>query len=302
MRDEAEKRIGHLYPKLEITAEMAKERPDLKPLVGQKLTVIAWIWARTVKSPNPAFSHVDVPLASTFILSSKQGKQAYVEVVTEKAGYRFIVKSHKPSNVAAEGTKASRGNFRCVMSDSPISGAYVKEEGKAGRMGKRLMAIVAESPKGRVYVSPDDNHERIAHAPPPSWQPNVEFFQEALGFRVGNYGLTRWSDLFTARQLVAHTTFGDVITDARERVRQDALAAGFVDDDNAFRDGGNGSRAYAEAISIYLAFAQSRMADWGNSLGRWESKAQVPQQLFGRQAIPMVWDFCETNVFLTCPP
>ena len=114
MRDEAEKRIGHLYPKVEVTAEMAKERPDLKPYVGQKLTVIAWLWARTVKSPNPAFAQVDVPLASTFMLSTKAGKEAYVEPVIEGGGYRFTVKVGKPKDAEAakSGTKLSRGaNF-----------------------------------------------------------------------------------------------------------------------------------------------------------------------------------------------
>ena len=110
MREEAQKRIGHLYPPVEITAEMAKERPDLKPLVGQKLTVIAWLWARTVKSPNPAFSHVDVPLASTFILSSKEGKEAYVQPIVEGDEYRFTVKIGTPPPKAEKGTKLTSGS------------------------------------------------------------------------------------------------------------------------------------------------------------------------------------------------
>ena len=161
MRDEAEKRIGHLYPKVEITAEMAKERPDLKPYVGQKLTVIAWLWARTVKSPNPAFAQVDVPLASTFMLSTKAGKEAYVEPVIEGGGYRFTVKVGKPKDAEAakNGTKLARGaNFRCLMSGTPIAGDYIKAEGKAGRMGARLMAIVAEGERGRVYLAADAEH------------------------------------------------------------------------------------------------------------------------------------------------
>ena len=122
MRAEAQKRIGHLYPPVEITAEMARERPDLKPLVGQKLTVIAWLWARTVKSPNPAFSHVDVPLASTFILSSKDGKEAYVQPVVEGDRYHFTVKRwHTTRRRQRNGTKANgRGaNFRCLVSETP---------------------------------------------------------------------------------------------------------------------------------------------------------------------------------------
>src|SRR5664280_2633958 len=141
MRDEAEKRIGRLYPKIEITAEMAKERPDLGPLVGKKLTVIAWLWARTVKSPNPAFAQVDVPLASTFMLSTKAGKEAYVEPVIEDGGYRFTVKVGKPKNAEAakNGTKFARANFVCLVSGAPISGDYIKAEGKAGRIATRMM-------------------------------------------------------------------------------------------------------------------------------------------------------------------
>src|SRR6185436_13510250 len=134
MRDEAEKRIGHLYPKIEVTAEMARERPDLKPYVGQCLTVIAWLWARTVKSPNPAFANVDVPLASTFMLSTKPGKEAWVDPVIEGGSYRFTVKVGKPPVSAKDGTKLARGaNFRCLMSGAPMSGDYIYAQGRAGR-------------------------------------------------------------------------------------------------------------------------------------------------------------------------
>jgi len=155
MRDEAHTRIGHLYPPVEVTAEMVQERPDLKPYVGQKLTVIAWIWARTVKSPNPAFRHVDVPLASTFVLSSKAGKEAYVDPVIEGDSYRFTVRTGKPPPEAKAGTKLSRGaNFRCLLSDTPIEPKYIKSEGRAGRMDSQLMAVVVDSQRGRVYLQP----------------------------------------------------------------------------------------------------------------------------------------------------
>ena len=171
MRDEAEKRIGHLYPKVEITPEMVRERPDLKAYEGRKLTVIAWLWARTVKSPNPAFADVEVPLASTFMLSTKKGKEAYVEPVIEGRGYRFTVKVGAPvdRDAAKAGTKLSRGaNFRCVMSGTPIAGDYIKSEGKAGRMSARLMAVVAEGDRGRVYLHPATEHEAAASSAEPS--------------------------------------------------------------------------------------------------------------------------------------
>lgn len=150
MREEAQKRIGHLYPPVEVTAEMAQKRPDLKPYVGRTLTDIAWLWARAVKSPNPAFRHVDVPLASTFILPSKAGKEAYVEPVIENGGCRFTVKVGKPPAGAKDGTKLARANFQCLMSGTPISGDYIKAEGKAERIGAKLMAIVAE---GDRYIA-----------------------------------------------------------------------------------------------------------------------------------------------------
>ena len=234
VRDEAEKRIGHLYPPVEITPAAVRERPDLKPYAGRKLTVIAWLWARTVKSPNPAFADVDVPLASTFMLSTKKGKEAYIEPAIEGRGYRFKVKVGVPPDVdaAKAGTKLSRGaNFRCLMSGSPITGDYIKAEGQAKRMGARLMAIVTEGDRRRIYLTPTAEHEQAARSAIPEWRPDVEFFQQALGFRVGNYGMAKWGDLFTPRQLVAMTTFSSQVEKATERVRRDAVAAGLPDDD-----------------------------------------------------------------------
>ena len=241
MRDEAEKRIGHLYPKVEITPEMVRERPDLKAYEGRNLTVIAWLWARTVKSPNPAFAEVDVPLASTFLLSTKKGKEAYVEPEIEGRGYRFTVKvgSLADAHAARVGTKLSRGaNFRCLMSGTPIAGDYIKSEARAGRMGARLMAIVMEGKRERVYVTPLQEHEVVAHEAKPTWRPDIEFFPRALGFRVGNYGMTRWSDLFSSRQLEALTTFSELVDEARSQVKSDADASGIVDDDKMLHLGG----------------------------------------------------------------
>nr|WP_245395604.1 DUF559 domain-containing protein [Anthocerotibacter panamensis] len=222
MRDEAEKRIGHLYPKIEITAEMAQERPDLKPYLGQKLTVIAWLWARTVKSPNPAFAHVDVPLASSFMLSTKAGKEAYVEIPSPtEEGYRFVVKVGRPENFeqVKNGTKLARGaNFQCVMSGSPISPEYIYAEANAGRMGARMMAIVAEGERGRVYLSPTQETEDIALKAIPEWQPDLLMPANPRWFSPPLYGLKTYGSLFTPRQLVALTTFSDLVLEAREKV------------------------------------------------------------------------------------
>ncbi|MDW8247700.1 MAG: hypothetical protein RMJ98_00165 [Myxococcales bacterium] len=301
MRDEAERRIGHLYPPVEVTAEMAKERPDLKPYVGNKLTVIAWLWARTVKSPNPAFRNVEVPLASTFMLSTKAGKEAYVEPVIENAGYRFTVKVGKPKDAEAKnGTSAGkRAAFRCLMSAAPITYDYVRSEGRAGRMSARLMAIVAEGERGRVYLPPTPEHEAAAREAKPDWKSETALPDRALGFRVQEYGMTRWADLFTPRQIVALTTFSDLVGEAMERVRSDALAAGLPNDGMPLRDGGTGAQAYAEATGVYLACGISRSSDFWSNLCIWanQPKNELVAHLFSRQAIPMAWDYAEANPF-----
>ena len=293
MRDEAEKRIGHLYPPVEITPELVRERPDLKPYEGRKLTVIAWLWARTVRSPNPAFADVDVPLVSTFMLSTKKGKQAYVEPVVDGRGYRFTVKVGAPPDLEAAraGTKLSSGaNFRCLMSGSPVAGDYIMAEGQGGRIGARLMAIVAQGDRRRVYLPPLAEQEHAARRAIPEWRPDVEFFQQALGFRVGNYGMTKWGDLFTPRQLVVLTTLSDLVTDTMDRVRHDARATGL-------RDDGPGHRGieYAEAVAVYLGLATSKTANRSSMLCTFQIGVECPGHTFGRQALPMSWDYAEAN-------
>lgn len=299
MRDEAKKRIGHLYPPVEVTAEMANERPDLKPYVGQKLMVIAWILARTVKSPNPAFQHVDVPLASTFILSSKKGKEAYVEPVVEGDSYQFVVKLEKPPEKAKTGTKLARGaNFECVLSLTPIEDKYIKSESMSGRMSERLMVIVAEGRKGRIYLSPKEAHEAIARSAESAWKPDQPMNRDTRDLVSGRgYGFFTWADLFTPRQLIALTTFSDLVAEARENILQDAVAAGLPDDQKGLDADGSGARAYAEATGVYLAFVIDKAADYWSTICTWHSSGEKIRNTFGRQAIPMTWDYAETNVF-----
>ena len=313
MRDEAEKRIGHLYPQVEITPAVVQERPDLKAYEGRKLTVIAWLWARTVKSPNPAFADVGVPLASTFMLSTKRGREAYVEPVIEGRSYRFAVRIGAPPDleIARAGTKLARGaSFRCLMSGSPISGDHIKAEGRAKRMRARLMAIVAEGDRGRVYLAPTVEHEETAERPVPEWQPELNMPRDRRWFSPPLYGLPTYGDIFTRRQLVALTTFSDLVGEATEGVRRDAVAAGVADDHQALRNGGTGATAYAEAVAVYLGLAISRFADRNNSLCTWDTgpsgtrastggsaRTASLRNLFARQAIPMAWDYGEANPF-----
>ncbi|MDD5263471.1 MAG: DUF1156 domain-containing protein [Candidatus Bipolaricaulis sp.] len=299
MRDEAEKRIGHLYPKIEITAEMAKGRPDLKPYVGQGLKVIAWLWARTVKSPNPAFALVDVPLVSSFMLSTKADREVYIEPVIESSGYRFTVKVGKPKDAerAKNGTKLARASFVCLMSGTPISGDYIKAEGKAGRMGARLMAIVAEGDRGRVYLAPSSEHESAALSAPPNWRPDVLISGSTQYLGVKPYGMEHFDQLFTDRQLVALTTFSDLVTEGAKLARRDATIAGLSDNGGPLSEGGAGAAAYAEAVAVYLGFAVSKAVDRNSALCVWESLMDRLRGTFGRQALQMTWDYVETNPF-----
>jgi len=296
MRAEAEKRIGHLYPPVEITAEMVPERPDLGPLVGQKLTVIAWLWARTVKSPNPAFSHVDVPLASTFILSNKDGKEAYVQPVVEGDHYHFTVKLGSPPQEAKNGTKLARGaNFYCIVSRVAIEPTYIKSEGIAKRVGARLMAVMAEGARGRVYLTPTLAIEKAAAQAKPTWKPEGCLVDDARAFTPTLYGIKQWGDLFTARQSMALTTFSDLVGEAREKIREDAIVGGMLDDSIALSSGGTGAKAYSEAISVYLALALDKVADYNNMICTWNPTNQNIGHLFTKQAIPMAWEFAEIS-------
>src|ERR1035437_2767239 len=299
--DEAEKMIGDFYPKIEVTAELVRERPDLKPLMGKKLTVIAWLWARTVKSPNPAFAQVDVPLASTFILSTKAGKETYVQPVVEGDRYRFTVKVGKPKDAEAvkNGTKLARGaNFRCVMSGMPIDQQHIRAEFKAKRADARLMAIVAEGERGRVYLPPIQEMEEVARKAKPEWKPEVEMNQDSKDLLSGRgYGFKYWYELFTPRQLLALTTFSDLVAEARELVKHDALAAGLSDDGCGLDAGATGATAYGDAVAVYLGMAVSKMSDAQSSLCRWKPTMDQSIATFGRQALPMVWDYSEANVF-----
>lgn len=287
MRDEATKRVGQLYPQVDLPKELG----------GGKSTVIAWLWARTVKSPNPAFSHIDVPLVTSFVLANKEGKEAYVKPIIEGDSYRFEVVREKAPADARGGTKAagSGSAFLCLMSKSPMDFKYLREEAKRGRMGQKLMAIVVEGHRGRLYLSPTKEQEALATSQAPDWTPDTALPEKALGFRIQEYGMLKWSDLFTKRQLVALECFSGLVNEARTKIKADALSLGMVDDGVSLEQGGHGATAYADAIAVYLAFAIDRMAMTGNNLVRWNAVGEKAQHCFGRQAFPMLWDFAEPN-------
>ncbi|MFQ3652541.1 MAG: DUF559 domain-containing protein, partial [Gemmataceae bacterium] len=276
MRERAWERIGHLYP------------------THNGETVIAWLWARTVKSPNPAVN-AHVPLVRSFILSKKKGRECWAKPIIEGQTVRFKVTPGRPPK-DGDGTVVRTGG-RCIISDEPIPFEYIREEGKAGRMGAMLMAIVTEGQSGRSYYSPTEEHARIAEQAQPEWMPMGDIPEQALGFRVQLYGMNEYNKLFTPRQLVALTTFSDLVHEARQQAYRDALAAGLPDDGVPLREGGRGALAYAEAVSVYLAFGVDRLADRQSTICSWDVGFAKIRNTFGRQAIPMTWDYAEGNVF-----
>ncbi|QKD82777.1 DUF1156 domain-containing protein [Thermoleptolyngbya sichuanensis A183] len=397
MRERAFEQIGYLYPKVRIgnhggTEDTEKENlRDLCASVvnrnhgdteGTEATVIAWLWARTVTCPNPACGCA-MPLVRSFQLSTKKGKEAWVEPIVEDRNHgdtvvnknhgdtedtenlrdlcasvvnknhgdtvvnknhgdtedtenlrdlcasvvnknhgdtvvnknhgdtedtenlrdlcasvvpkiRFIVKSGQGK--APEDTVDRKG-ARCIACETPVPLEYVRQEGRAGRMGQQMMAIVAEGKSGRVYLSPDEYHVEVANSAQPTWKPEAELPDNTRDIRPQIYGLPTYGDLFTPRQLVALTTFSNLVGEARERATQDAIAAGLPDDDVPLNDGGTGARAYGEAIGTYLAFAVDKASDYWSGLCSWHSSGEKMRNTFGRQAIPMVWDYAECCPF-----
>ncbi len=288
MRDEAQKRIGHLYPKATL--------PD-----GSEATVIAWIWARTVTCPNPACG-IDMPLVRSWWLGKKKGKEAYVvpRVVPDRTHpsrqrVDFTIR-HDPAHAPTSDTDGAvgRNGAICIACRASVDLTYVRAEGKGGRLGAQMMAVVAEGNRQRVYLAPTVTHVQAASAERPESAPEAALPKEALGFRVQGYGMARWSDLFTNRQLVALTTFSDLVGEARERALADALATG-QPEGARLAEGGADASAYADAVATYLGFIQSKMTNMSSNITTWMSDRGAFRETFARQAIPMVWDFAEAN-------
>jgi len=288
IRQRAFECIGHLYPQVELP----------KANGGGKGTVIAWVWARTVPSPDPAFSDVQVPLVRSFDLSKRKGKEVWVEPIIEGKNYHFEIRSRSNGDNRhdLDGTVSRRGGI-CLVSRAAMPFPYIRAQGRRGKMGQRLMAVVVEGSKERLYFSPTLQHEALADEIEADYQIDTPLPSNPRDFKTPNYGLNTFGDLFTDRQLVALGTFCDLVQEVRVEIERDALAAGFSDDPTPLRDGGTGAKAYAEAVSVYLAFAISKLANSGSTITTWNSNHGSLRDTFARQALPMVWDFAETNFF-----
>jgi putative DNA methylase len=269
MRGQAEKRIGNLYPKVKLPKELG----------GGEATVIAWLWARTVASPNPAAKGAHVPLVRSFWLSTKEGKKVWVEPLVDQntMSYRFEVRA---GNGEPHAGTVSRNGGVCLLTGSPMPLEYIRAEGKAGRLSARLMAIVADRNGKRIYLPPSPEHEQVVQGSQPQDVPDTDLPGQALGFRIQNYGMTKHRHLFTNRQLVALTTFCDLVGEARLKAYGDC-----------------GDQVYADAVATYLGFAVSKLSDTCNSLVSWKPSMTQVIHLFTRQAIAFVWDYAEPNIF-----
>jgi putative DNA methylase len=300
MREKAWERIGHLYPKHN----------------GE--TVIAWLWARTVKCPNPACG-AQMPLVRSFFLSKKKGKNAWLKPVinSDKSGVSFVVETGNPTyqeitqidsgtGLTNEKGKKVKSTFLCPVCRSGIAkGDYIDSEARVGKMGAQPIAIVTDGSSGRNYYPVTREQVKLATEDAPNYlqENDIEIPQEpSRGTFASNaqgriYGFKVFADYFTPRQLVALTTFSDLVGEARQQAHADALNAGLPDGDIPLRDGGRGALAYAEAVSVYLAFGVDKSTDYWSGICSWHNSGEKMRNTFGRQAIPMVWDYAEANPF-----
>lgn len=282
MRDEAEKRIGHLYPKAKL--------PD-----GTEATVIAWIWARTVRCPNPA-CRIQMPLVRSWWLSKRKGKETYVvpSIVDGKVSFSIA------HNIEGAPTPENDGTVRrtraiCIGCEEPVALSYVRAEGRAKRLGVELMAIVAEAKRRRVYLPPDTEHAKAANISRPVGAPDTDLPEKGLGFRVQAYGLVKHADLFTNRQLATLLLYCTLIEDVREQVVAHSLARS--EPDAMLQSREESAISYGEAVALYLCLSVTRTADVSNCLSTWSASRDQVRNLFSRQAVPMSWDFAEVSPF-----
>ena len=283
MRDEAFRRIGHLYPKV--------KAPD-----GTEHTVIAWKWARTVKSPNPA-NPIEVPLVNSWWLSKKKGKEAWVRAIVQdgRVHYEVVHDANGPRGDDEWTIKHGKG-AKAVGDGTPFSYDYIREEGRKGRIGAHLIAVVAEGPHGRLYLSPAPDQIGAANVPRPEIDEDGQIATNPRWFSPPAYGLTKFSELFTNRQLVAMMTLSDLVAEVREQVMVDAVIAGMPEGNHLQVDGAD-AQAYADAVATYLALGVSRATDYNSALAGWNSSRDGMRNVFARQAVPMLWDFAEANLF-----
>lgn len=285
--EKVQDKFKNIYPDLTITESRTKNRPDLKPFIGQSLPVIAWIWARTVETPNPAFPGVHTPLVSSFVLSKKAGKEAYVEPIIFGDEYKFVVRTGRAPEGLSDGTVGRKG-AKCLLSGVPIPLTYIRSQGKQKRIGQRLMAMVLDGPKGRIYLQPEESDEALIEPDQSSiWRPNNPIEHVSGCTNAVVYGYETFGDLFTDRQAAVLNAFAETISSVSTEIRELA---------NKSSEGNTYLDRYAQTVTSFLAFALGKAADYNSAMCSWISGGQTMRNTFGRQALPMVWDFAEANI------
>ncbi|MDG6093733.1 DUF1156 domain-containing protein [Acetobacter sp. AN02] len=275
MRETAWKRIGHLYPQVDLPKEIG----------GGRGTVVAWIWARTVPSPDPAFAGVEVPLVRSFQLSDS----AWVEPVVSGKQYTFQVRTGGLPDATKLAGTVSRQGGRCLVSNTAMPLNYIREMARKSGLGQRLMAVVVEGTRGRVFISPTADMEKTAFLEKPKWLPEELVTTPSHEVdRLPMYGMTTWGDAFTDRQAIALTTFVDVAKELKEKILEDLITGNTIDAIDP--------ENYANAVRVYLACAIDRCADAWSTIATWATSGFI-RFTFARQAIAMTWDFAECNVF-----
>jgi putative DNA methylase len=275
----ARAKIGSFYPATRLSS-------------GANAPTIAWLWARTVACPNPVCG-ATIPLVKTFGLCTRPGKEWSAEPVVDRVAktVRFETRAGKPSR---SGTMNRRG-AQCLVCGEPVSLAYIRAEGKAKRMEVQMLAIVADTGRGRAYLPANEQHERDAASAAPGWTIDAELVLNPRYMSPPLYGMTKFGDLFTQRQLLAMTTLCDLIRAVHYRIEQDAVAAGMPADLGSLESGASGARAYATAVTTYLALALDRLGDYSSNLCSWHASREVITHVFARQTLSMTWDFVEVN-------
>ena len=282
LKEQTFQKIGYLYPEVTLP----------KSNGGKKAKAIAWIWARTIKCPNPA-CRCEMPLIRSFDLSKKKGNQFHISYQIDGTNITYSINSGLSP---VEGTIGKTG-AKCPCCGNGVSFEHIREESKQGKIESKMVAVVAEGHHGRAYLSPDEEQILASHCDVPDDPIEGALPQKALGFRVQSYGINEWKQLFTNRQQLMLTSFCDQLSEIQKEVYRDAVLCGLRDDHIFLENGGCGATAYSQAVSTYLAFSINKMTNYHCNLSSWHSTGEKMQCLFARQAIPMTWDYAEGNPF-----
>jgi putative DNA methylase len=296
----AEAKLRPFFPEYTVSPELARERPDLKPLIGQRLTVMAWLWARTVRCSNPACGCL-IPLVGSFWLSQRGRRKWWLEpeVDRKKKTIRFNIRCGEGQAPPPTRRPNTGGTFRCLACGQDSDERHLEGEGRAGRIGKILMACIADGGRslGRIYLPATKEHEEIASSARPEWRPDIAIPEYSQAMPTIRHGVRTWADFFTERQLLTLETLAQEIRAVHDVIRRDAVAAGWPDDGRSLENGGEAARAYAEAVTALLGIVLGKYANRSCSFSFWHSGKGTVEQPFAQQGFQKSWDFVESNPF-----